>query len=133
MDEVTAEQPAATREEAVEILRIVKQKMEAADARHRAMRPPDERLGELRGPSQTRRTARRVRAGLYRPTWMTESAEELADAYDHAAAYLESYINTRRLAAAYRRMQEDIEDLFFDDVRDDFEDLKTRIRDFDSI
>src|ERR1041384_1220013 len=101
MEERTAE-PEVTREEAIAIARIVKQKMDTAYARHRAMRPPDERLGELRGPSQTRRTARRVRAGLFRPPWMTtESAEDLANEYDYAAAYFESHINARRLASTY--------------------------------
>ncbi|HEY2325560.1 MAG TPA: hypothetical protein VGJ82_22070 [Thermoanaerobaculia bacterium] len=132
MEEMTS-LPPVTREEALALLRVVKQKMDASDARFRAMRPPDDRLGELRGPSQTRRTARRVRAGIYRPSWMTESAEELALEYEHAASFLENYISARRLAAAYKRMVEDIEDGFFDDVKDDFEHLKTRVRDFDEI
>jgi hypothetical protein len=132
MDELTAE-PATTREEALAIVGVIKEKMDAAQARFRAMRPPDERLGELRGPSQTRRTARRVRTGVFRPPWMTESAEELANEYEYAAAYLENDINARRLTSTYKRMLEDLEDGYFDDVKDDFDDLKTRIRDFDAI
>jgi len=132
MEEMTPEQ-STTRKEALAIVRVVKQKMDAAAARFRAMRLPDERLGELRGPSQTRRTARRVRTGVFRPPWMTESAEELANVYEYAAAYLESDINARRLASTYKRMLEDLEDGYFDDVKDDFDDLKARIRDFDAI
>lgn len=132
IDEMPAE-PSTTREEALALVRVVKQKRDAAEARFRAMREPDERLGELRGPSQTRRTARRVRTGVFRPPWMTEPAEDVANEYEYAAAYLENDINARRLASRYKRMLEDLEDGYYDDVKDDFEDLKTRIRDFDAI
>jgi hypothetical protein len=64
---------------------------------------------------------------------MTESAEELACEYEYAAAYIEAEINARRLASTYKRMLEDLEDGFYDDVKDDFDDLKARIRDFDAI
>jgi hypothetical protein len=127
------EESEATREEALAMVRVVKQKMDTVHARHRAMRLPDERLGELRGPSQTRRVARRIRAGLYKPPWMTGSPEETAQEYDHAAAYLTSYINAQRLSGTYRRMLEDVEDGYYDDVKDDFEHLKTKIPDFDAI
>src|ERR1051326_375156 len=123
MEEMTSE-PEVTREEAVAILAVIKKKMDAAAARFRAMRLPDERLGELRGPSQIRRTARRVRAGIFKPAWMTESAEELANEYEYAASYFENYINARRLASAFKRMVDDVEDGFFGDVQDDFDDLK---------
>jgi len=129
----TPETPETTREEALALVRLIKQKRDAAEARFREMREPDERLGEFRGPSQTRRTARRVRAGIYRPTWMTETAEELANEYEYAASYLENDINARRLASRYKRMVEDLEDGYYDDVKDDFDDLKARIRDFDAI
>ena len=133
MEEELTSEPEVTREEALAMVAIIKRKMDVLNARYRTMREPDERLGDLPGPSQLRRTARRVRAGLYKPAWMTESAEELANEYDYAAEFIETEINLQRLTGRYRRMLEDVEDGFYDDVKDDFDDLKTRIRDFDAI
>jgi hypothetical protein len=131
-EELPSEQE-VTREEALAMIGIIKQKMAVVDALYRTMREPDERLGDLPGPSQLRRTARRVRSGIFKPAWMTESAEELACEYEYAAAYIEAEINGRRLSSTYKRMLEDLEDGFYDDVKDDFDDLKARIRDFDAI
>ncbi|HEV8435804.1 MAG TPA: hypothetical protein VGR95_20515 [Thermoanaerobaculia bacterium] len=133
MEEELTSEPEVTREEALAMVAAIKHKMDVLSARYRTMREPDERLGDLPGPSQLRRTARRVRAGLFKPTWMTESAEELAREYDYAAEFIETEINARRLASRYKRMLEDVEDGFYDDVKDDFDDLKARVRDFDAI
>ena len=120
-----------SREQAVAIADLIEERMESEYARLLAARKPDPRLTGYRSAADLRRSARRLRAGLFRPSWITESPEELAREYDYAAEYDDLVIDVRRLASAHKKVQQHIANDLFTEVRDIFHHMKGWLGDRD--
>jgi hypothetical protein len=120
-----------SREQAVAIAELIEERMEAEYARLIAAPKPDPRINVYRSAAALRRTARRLREGLFRPSWMTESPEELARHYDYAAEYDDMVRDVRRLAKAHKKVQQHIASDLFAEVREVFHHMKGWLRDPD--
>lgn len=119
-----------TRDQAIAIGELIREQMEAAYARLVAMRPPDERLHAYAGPAALRRSAERLRSGAFRPSWMTtESPEEVAREYEHAADYCETLNDVRRLARTHKCAQEYVAKDLFMHVKENFLQMKKWLND----
>lgn len=115
------EQP-VTREEAVTFANVIRQRWIAIYADLTAMPKPDpEVLQYFRNPSQSRRFARRLRSGASRPTWLTTTPEDLAQKHDYAAEHGTKVYQVHRLASAHKRIQSQIADGTFGELREFFE------------
>ena len=113
-----------TREQALAIVEMIKEQMEAAYARLIAMPAPDLRLHAYAGPSALRKTAARIRAGKFRPPWMTGTPEETAREYEAAADYCELLCNVRQLAKTHKIVKESLAKELFNQVKETFLGLK---------
>jgi hypothetical protein len=121
-----------SREQAVAIADLIKEQMDAAYAELLAARQPDPQvMAGFRGPADLRRSAKRVRSGQFRPSWMTQSPEELASEYDYAAEYAEMMVSVRRLAKSHKNVQLHIANETFAEVREIFHRMKEWLRDAD--
>ena len=118
-----------TRDQAMAIADLIREQMEAAYARLVAMPTPDERLHAYAGPSELRRSAARLRAGLFRPSWMTGTAEELAQQYESAAEYCELLHDVRRLARTHKIAQQHVAKDLFTNVKENFLVMKKWLND----
>lgn len=119
-----------TREQAVAIAELIKEQCDAASAELLAMPKPDpEVIDEFRTASYARRTARRLRAGEYRPKSVTGTVEDLASKYDYAAEYADKIRDVRRLARTHKQVQWHILNETFADVRQLFHQMKEWLRD----
>ena len=126
----TMTQKNVTREQAVAIAELIKEQCDAAYAELAAMPKPDpEVIDQFRSASYARRTARRLRAGEFRPTSMTGTPEDLAQKYDYAAEYADKVRDVRRLAKTHKKVQSHIVNETFADVRDLFHQMKAWLRD----
>ena len=115
-----------TRQEAVTFAELVRQRCVAIYAEVAAMPKPDpEVLQYFRNPSQSRRFARRLRSGASRPTWLTTTPEDLAQKHDHAAEYATKIHHVHRLASAHKRIQSQIADGTFAELREFFEKIRS--------
>ena len=123
-------QQAVTREQAVAIAELIKEQCEAAYAELVAMPKPDpEVIDEFRTASYARRTARRLRAGEFRPRSLTGTVEDLALKYDYAAEFADKVRDVRRLAKTQKQVQMHIANETFADVRQLFHQMKEWLRD----
>jgi hypothetical protein len=112
-----------SREQAVAIGDLIEERMETEYARLLAARKPDPRITG-RSAEDLRRSARRLREGLFRPSWMTESPEELALLYDYAAEYEDMVVDVRRLASTHKKVRQHIASDLFAEVKDLFHHMK---------
>ena len=110
---------------------LIKERMEAEYAELLAARKPDPRITGYRNAAQLRRTARRVRAGIFRPEWMTESPEELASEYEYTAEYDDMMQDVRHIVSTHKRVRRLIESKSFAEVGGVFDDLKEWLDDPD--
>jgi hypothetical protein len=113
-----------SREQAVAIGDLIEERMETEYARLLAARKPDPRITAYRSAADLRRSARRLRAGLFRPSWMTESPEELALQYDYAAEYEDMVVDVRRLVSTLKKVRQHIANDLFAEVKDLFHHMK---------
>lgn len=113
-----------TREQALAIVELIKEQMEAAYARLIAMPVPDLRLQAYAGPAALRRSAARLRAGTFRPSWMTGTPEETAREYEAAAEFCETLTDVRRLAKTHEIVKEGLRQELFNQVKENFLGLK---------
>lgn len=113
-----------TRDQALAIVALIKEQTEAAYARLCAMPTPDLRLHAYAGPTALRKSAARIRAGKFRPSWMTGSAEDLAREYEAAAEYCELLTDVRRLAKTHKIVQEGLAKELFNQVKETFLGMK---------
>jgi hypothetical protein len=88
------------------------------------MPTPDLRLHPYAGPAALRKSAARLRAGTFRPSWMTGTPEELAREYEAAAEYCELLTDVRRLAKTHTIVQEGLAKELFNQVKENFLGLK---------
>lgn len=91
-------------------------------------KPDAEVVKHFRNPSHSRRFARRLRAGIARPAWMTEAPEELARKHECAAAYVLKIREVGRLAAAYKRVQSQITNGAYADAAHFFQRMNETLR-----
>jgi hypothetical protein len=120
-----------SREQAVAIADLIEERMETEYARFLAARKPDARITSYRNASDLRRSARRLREGLFRPAWMTDGPEELAREYEYAAEYDDLEVRVHRLTSAHKRVQQHLADNLFAEVGEVFDRLKGKLRDAD--
>ena len=120
-----------SREQAIAMADLIEERMEAEYAQLLAARKPHPRITGYRHASALRRSARRIRAGLFRPAWMTESPEELASEYEYAAEYDDMMQDVRHVVSTHKRVQRLIASNKFAEVRDVFDDLKEWLDDPD--
>jgi hypothetical protein len=116
--------PNISREQAVAIADLIEERMNAEYERLLAARKPDPRIVGYRSAADLRRSARRLREGLFRPSWMTESPEELAREYEYAAEYDDLMIGVQRLAKAHQKVRQHIGNDLFAEVRTVFHHMK---------
>jgi hypothetical protein len=120
-------QTQVTREQALAIVELIKEQTEAAYARLVAMPTPDLRLKAYAGPSALRKSAARLRAGKFRPSWMTGTPEETAREYEAAADYCELLCDVRRLAKTHQIVKDSLAKELFNQVKENFLGLKKHI------
>jgi hypothetical protein len=126
METSMTEKP-TTREEAIAIVKQIQERwVEACEELIRMPKPDAAVVKHFRNPSHSRRFARRLRAGIARPTWMTEAPEELARKHEHAAEYVLKIREVGRLSAAYKRAHSQIANEAFAGVREIFDRMKER-------
>ncbi len=118
-----------TKEQALAIVELIRERMEEEYARLVAMPTPAERLHAYAGPTALRRSAARVRAGKFRPSWMTGTPEELAQEYEAAAEYCEMLTAVRRLARTHTIVKEGLAKDLFAQVKENFLGMKKWVND----
>lgn len=116
-----------SREQAIAIADEIEERMESESARLRAARTPDSRVPDYRNASSLRRSARRIRAGIFQPEWPNASPEEIASAYDYTAEYDDLTVDVQRLRGTHKRVQHLIADGMFAEVREAFDRLKEKL------
>jgi len=122
-------QTTVTKEQALAIVELIREQMEAAYARLLTMPAPAPHLHAYAGPTALRRSAARIRAGSFRPSWMTGTPEEAAREYEAAAEYSETLNDVRRLAKTHKIVQEGLREELFSQVKETFLGLKKFIND----
>ena len=123
-------QQAVTREQALAIAELIKEQLDAVYAELAAMREPDPQvLEDFRHASYARRTARRLRAGEFRPKSLSGTVEDLAREYDYAAEYADKLRDVRRLTRAHKNVHLHIANEMFSEVRELFHQMKEWRRD----
>ena len=116
-----------SREQAIALADEIEERMETAYARLRAARKPDSRVPDYRNASSLRRSARRIRAGIFRPEWPNASPEEIASAYDYTAEYDDLTVDVQRLQGTHKRVQRLIESGMFAEVSEVFDRLMEKL------
>ena len=116
-----------SREQAIAIADEIEDRLEAESARLRAARKPDSRVPDYRNASSLRRSARRIRAGIFQPEWPNATTEEIASAYDYTAEYDDMMVDVQRLESTLNRVERLIDNGMFAEVIVVFDKLKEKL------
>ena len=116
-----------SREQAIAVADEIEELMETYSARLRAARLPDSRVPDYRNASSLRRSARRIRAVIFKPDWPNASTEEMASAYDYTAEYEDLTVDVQRIKGTLQRVDRLIENGMFAEVSMVFDRLKEKL------
>lgn len=116
-----------SREQAIAMADGIEERLKTEHARLRAARTPDSRVGDYRNASSLRRSARRIRAGIFLLSWNTESPEEIAREYDYTAEYDDMMVDVQRLKGTHKRVQQLIASGMYSQVKEAFDHLMEKL------